>query len=500
MSAISVAALTAGLLLMLPPAPASADGFGEITAEVVDFAGFGAPVTERKSSDGADAFSEEARADGQRFANAPQTLARARESYTETFAGRGLTDLVLDAGTLTNVDPGMRANAAASYGLTFTVFERAKFVASGEITALQQGLEGNAAGGSFFLSSDQGEGPPEVEQSGPGSAPIDFSGTLEPGTYRLDVDIQSGASSAGEEPAFSTATVNLRLSLSDAPLTCFGKPPTKVGTAASETIVGRPNKEDVIIGGGGVDTIRGLGKNDILCGDGGDADTGPGDDDRLFGGPGIDALEGQGGFDTLDGGNTNETDLLFAGFTDDPGRLEFTDAFGANRLDGGRGNDFVTGGPANDVLLGGAGKDVVQGGDAGDLIKGQGGADDPLAGDGGEDRVLGGARADTIEGDAEDGPGFFDRLLGGPGRDRILGRGGDDSIKGGDESGAGDKRLDGGSGEDDIFGERGNDKLFGGPDPDLLDGGDDRDFCESGGDEGDVFFRCEEEDDQPPGG
>lgn len=71
---------------------------------------------------------------------------------------------------------------------------------------------------------------------------------------------------------------------------CLGKPATKVGTSAANTIKGGPGA-DVIVGLGGNDTINGRGGKDRICG-------GPGAD-RLTGGPGLDKLDGGDGADTL---------------------------------------------------------------------------------------------------------------------------------------------------------------------------------------------------------
>jgi Ca2+-binding RTX toxin-like protein len=72
--------------------------------------------------------------------------------------------------------------------------------------------------------------------------------------------------------------------------TCFGKPATKVGTDAANTINGGSGA-DVIVGLGGNDKIDGKGGKDVICGGGGN--------DTLTGGPAVDKFDGGGGNDTL---------------------------------------------------------------------------------------------------------------------------------------------------------------------------------------------------------
>lgn len=96
---------------------------------------------------------------------------------------------------------------------------------------------------------------------------------------------------------------------------CRGVKVTRLGTSASEKIVGS-RKRDVIFAAGGADRVAGRGGNDVICG-------GPGKD-TLNGGAGSDALLGQGGRD---------------------------------RLLGGAGPDLLLGGPGRDLLRGGPGRD-----------------------------------------------------------------------------------------------------------------------------------------------
>jgi Ca2+-binding RTX toxin-like protein len=102
--------------------------------------------------------------------------------------------------------------------------------------------------------------------------------------------------------------------------------------------------DDVLVAGGGPQTIYGdNGRDAIYAGGGPDTCLGDNGDDSLF---------GQGGPDTCYGGNGN--DLILG-------------ESGPDRLFGGNGDDVLTGGPAADVLEGGRGADTfvyIQPGDA----------------------------------------------------------------------------------------------------------------------------------------
>lgn len=65
-----------------------------------------------------------------------------------------------------------------------------------------------------------------------------------------------------------------------------------LGTGAGESLRGRRG-DDCMLGGGGDDTLRGNRENDVLLGQGGD--------DRLSGGLETDVCYGGPGFDTFDG-------------------------------------------------------------------------------------------------------------------------------------------------------------------------------------------------------
>jgi Ca2+-binding RTX toxin-like protein len=125
-----------------------------------------------------------------------------------------------------------------------------------------------------------------------------------------------------------------------------------VGTAAVDTISGLGGN-DILLGNGGNDLIKGGTGNDILL------DGGAGND-KIFGEAGNDTLKGGAGNDTLDGGSEN--DKLDGGT-------------GIDLLKGGTGTDTLTGGTRNDILIGGANNDVFTGGGGDDTLTGNAGND-----------------------------------------------------------------------------------------------------------------------------
>jgi len=203
---------------------------------------------------------------------------------------------------------------------------------------------------------------------------------------------------------------------------------------------------NVIIGGAGANTLRGL--------DG---------DDTLNGGLGSDVLEGGVGVETLDGGSAAD-DLRGGSGVDTR-----TGGLGNDRLDGGTGADSMTGGEGSDVYvvddendtvvelsgtstgmdtveasvsytltanveiltltgsddLNGTGntlKNVLTGNSGANTLDGAAG-DDTISGGDGADSLIGGAGADILNGDAGD-----DRLAGGDGADRLTGGTGADTF------------------------------------------------------------------------
>jgi len=104
------------------------------------------------------------------------------------------------------------------------------------------------------------------------------------------------------------------------------------------------------------------------------------------------------------------------------------------------GNDIIQGGDAAEWLIGNGGNDSIDGGAGNDTISG-GFGDDVLAGGEGNDSAFGDAGEDTLSGDN--------------GNDSLYGQDGNDSLIGGD----GADFLDGGTGRDTLRGGTGNDTL-----------------------------------------
>ncbi len=162
---------------------------------------------------------------------------------------------------------------------------------------------------------------------------------------------------------------------------------------------------DLMIGGGGNDSLSGREGSDTLYGDAGnDSLIGGNGDDYLRGGDGSDSLFGGAGADNVGGGNGNDIINL---------------ADGDDWASGGDGNDTMQGGNGADTMLGNAGNDVMQGGSGNDGMFG-GDGNDVLAGDDGDDALYGGAGNDS--------------LTGGAGADVLAGEGGNDTLQGGANS------------------------------------------------------------------
>jgi Ca2+-binding RTX toxin-like protein len=271
------------------------------------------------------------------------------------------------------------------------------------------------------------------------------------------------------------------------------------------------NRDDVLEGDAGVNTLVGQQNRDLIYGFGGD--------DGLDGGSGDDALDGGAGDDLVLGGLGN--DNLLGGD-------------GKDTLVGGSGNDELDGGDnpagARDTLYGGDGDDILRGGSGDDdLIGGAGTTGDQLFGGEGTDRasyafldngveaiegvvadletpsantgaaykdsynsiedLLGTKAADTLRGN-----GGKNKIEGGAGSDTIVGRDGDDVLRGGDngdtlygDAGAdflygeeGNDTLWGGSGKDELYGGAGDDTLYAEGDDDRLDGGTGSDVLHGG--------------------
>ena len=268
-----------------------------------------------------------------------------------------------------------------------------------------------------------------------------------------------------------------------APVTCYGRAATIVGTEGPETLTGTGGS-DVIAGLGGNDVVNGGSGKDFICAGAG-ADT-------VDGGPGLDNIEASDGNDALTGGAGAD----YVSYFDAPAAAKVNLAngtgtgWGADTLSGFEGvvgsrfADKLTGGGADDQLEGRNGPDVLVGGGGDDyLLPGLG--NDQVKGGAGYDYVIywdaargitanlatrratgeGTDRFTSIEGiggsdhaDVFTGNGGPNGLYGYIGNDRLLGKGGNDWIY----AGPGKDFLDGGAGTDRLHGEQGKDTCVNG--------------------------------------
>ena len=156
--------------------------------------------------------------------------------------------------------------------------------------------------------------------------------------------------------------------------------------------------------------LRGAGGDDSLVAQNGVGDVyGGAGDDMLSAQSGIHVFWGGGGDDEIYLGELSQGQQVYAGR-------------GADRVEGGRGDDELSGGKGRDVIFGGEGDDEIHGGGARDKLMG-GEGDDLITGGGGADRLKGGFGRDTLDG----GDGA-DKLIGGRGDDELTGGGGEDSF------------------------------------------------------------------------
>jgi Ca2+-binding RTX toxin-like protein len=290
---------------------------------------------------------------------------------------------------------------------------------------------------------------------------------------------------------------------------------------------------EIIITGGGNDTITGDGlANSIDGGTGDDSLSGAAGNDTLLGGEGNDTLEGGAGNDSLVGGNGTDTasyanagaavNASLASPASNTGVDAQGDTYSSieNRLGSGY-NDTLTGDTGVNILSGGAGNDTFKatvsgsgdtyyGGtsaaddgnsdtvdysvlsigisialakDTGNAIVDVSGKSDNLYGienltsGGGNDTLTGNNLANTLIGgagnDSLDGGQGADSLSGGDGDDTLIGGIDNDTLDGADtlSGGLGNDSLSGGYGNDSLSGSAGNDTLIGGVGNDTLDGG-----------------------------
>ena len=127
----------------------------------------------------------------------------------------------------------------------------------------------------------------------------------------------------------------------------------KLGTDASDTIVGS-STQDYLAGGAGADTMSGGDGHDLVEGGAGnDQALGGKGDDELYGGDGNDVLNGNSGQDILEGG---------------AGSDQLIGDAGSDWLDGGLGDDTVSAGSGDDSVWADAGNDKLDGGSGFDTL------------------------------------------------------------------------------------------------------------------------------------
>ena len=242
----------------------------------------------------------------------------------------------------------------------------------------------------------------------------------------------------------------------------------------NDTLYGTTNSIDILIGGGGNDTISGMAPNqtagtvdiDVLFGNDGT--------DTITGGQGLNLLVGGDGDDTITGGdfaNFILGDSYYLGVGNPFQQLnklkdlKLTTSFGL--IPEGSGKDSITGGAGFDFIIGGDARDVIQAGDGVNIVFG--------------DEISLGTGIETDLTVLFDTPSEATTLvtpdvLSGTGNDTILGGDSIDIFSGG----KGDDDLRGFGGIDLLFGNDGQDKLCGGDGNDILLGGDGDDFLDGG--------------------
>lgn len=216
---------------------------------------------------------------------------------------------------------------------------------------------------------------------------------------------------------------------------CGGRKATIVRGAGNDVIRAPKHGPQVIVAGGGNDTIIVKRNKDIVCaGDGNDFISGGTGRDKLFGeagndvidegpgsgkafaGPGEDTLLGGGGGDSFHGDDGN--DRIFGQIQDD-------------HLRGDSGNDLIVGGQGIDQLEGGGGDDWLRGGVNNDFSSGNDGNDTLSFGSAtppGPADELNGVSVDLSSGkaDGDDSPerlSGIENLMGSPFDDRLVGVG-----------------------------------------------------------------------------
>ena len=201
-------------------------------------------------------------------------------------------------------------------------------------------------------------------------------------------------------------------------LSCVGTPTSWIYSGTKHLVWDGSEGDDVIVSGGGNDTLRGNGGNDRLTSGFGD--------DFIYGGAGNDFMFDTAGIDIFIGGEGND---YMEGGT------------GADTFNGGAGLDFFVSGRDSTVTLGGEGDDFLLGGTSAD----------GLSGDDGNDWLDGGTSSDSLIGDVA--ALFVGLFASTPGDNVLIGGSNNDISLGGDGtdinvSGTGTDSFTGGFGFD----------------------------------------------------
>ena len=233
--------------------------------------------------------------------------------------------------------------------------------------------------------------------------------------FYLEVD-QSKQYNDGLGNADPLSDNNQQVVFRDNPLTA-GPDANYIRYSGDEHVVmGGTNGADILVSGGGDDTVWGDAGNDRIEGGNGN--------DQLRGGAGDDIITDVGGDDNIQGGDGNDVlhggngiNLIIGGFGND----FIVTGEDASEAIGGQGNDFILGSKANEQDMGNEGDDWIEKGTSdgapGDNF-------DPLGNDPviGHDVFVGGNENDKFNGEGGDdimvgSLGFGDRYIGGSGYD-----------------------------------------------------------------------------------
>ena len=300
----------------------------------------------------------------------------------------------------------------------------------------------------------------DVLNGGPGSDTASYAGSPAEVTVNLVTGIGTGGDAAGDT---FTSIENLIGSAFDDTFTPDANANNISGGGGNDTVsyAGSPAAVNISLSGtpgtggnaagdvlGGVENLIGSDFGDFLRGN---LVLGGGGNDSVVGGTGNDRFNGEGGDDFLFGSDFNPDGSFVANS-------------GADTLEGGDGHDGLWGADGNDHLLGGVGSDGLVGGAGNDSLDGSDGADFLFGGD-----------FSVVDGSFVPNSGD-DTLNGGNGNDGLWGFDGNDVIN----ADAGNDYVEGGEGNDVILGGADNDTLLGQGGADTIGGGTSFDYLYGG--------------------